>query len=80
MHARGEFAVAITLAGCFLGTTASTGPAATNQVQMQVYFFKLCALDKRLELKPGSKKTEVERAMGKHVLAEGHLMGTYKRK
>jgi len=44
------------------------------------YFFKLYALDTVLNLPPGSTKQDVERAMEKHVLAEGQLMGTYKRK
>jgi Raf kinase inhibitor-like YbhB/YbcL family protein len=44
------------------------------------YFFKLYALDSMLNLPPGSRKQDVERAMEKHVLAEGRLMGTYKRK
>jgi Raf kinase inhibitor-like YbhB/YbcL family protein len=44
------------------------------------YFFKLFALDAQLGLKPGATKKEVERAMEKHILAEGKLMGTYKRK
>jgi Raf kinase inhibitor-like YbhB/YbcL family protein len=44
------------------------------------YFFKLYALDAMLELKAGATKKELERAMDKHVLAEGQLMGTYKRK
>ncbi len=44
------------------------------------YFFKLYALDKQLELKPGATKQEVERAMEKHVLAQGQLMGTYSRR
>jgi Raf kinase inhibitor-like YbhB/YbcL family protein len=44
------------------------------------YFFKLYALDKMLELKPGATKKEVERAMEKHILAQGQLMGTYQRK
>lgn len=43
------------------------------------YFFKLYALDTQLELKPGASKKEVESAMDRHVLAEGQLMGTYKR-
>jgi Raf kinase inhibitor-like YbhB/YbcL family protein len=43
------------------------------------YFFKLYALDKMLELKPGATKKAVEQAMEKHVLAQGELMGTYKR-
>jgi Raf kinase inhibitor-like YbhB/YbcL family protein len=44
------------------------------------YYFKLYALDAPLDLKPGASKKEVEKTMGKHVLAEGQLMGTYKRK
>ena len=44
------------------------------------YFFKLYALDTMLGLKPGANKLEVEGAMAKHILTEGHLMGTYKRK
>jgi Raf kinase inhibitor-like YbhB/YbcL family protein len=43
------------------------------------YFFKLYALDTMLELKPGAPKKVVEKAMEKHVLAQGELMGTYKR-
>jgi Raf kinase inhibitor-like YbhB/YbcL family protein len=44
------------------------------------YFFKLYALDSVLDLKPGATKKEVERAMGKHIVAQGQLMGTYERK
>jgi Raf kinase inhibitor-like YbhB/YbcL family protein len=44
------------------------------------YFFKLYALDALLDLKPGATKKEVEQAMEKHILAQGQLMGTYKRK
>ena len=44
------------------------------------YFFKLYALDAKLDLKPGASRKEVERAMEKHVVAQGQLMGTYKRK
>lgn len=43
------------------------------------YMFKLYALDTELNLKPGSKKADVERAMQGHVLASGELMGTYSR-
>jgi Raf kinase inhibitor-like YbhB/YbcL family protein len=43
------------------------------------YFFKLYALDTPLDLKPGSTRKDVEHAMGKHILASGQLMGTYKR-
>jgi hypothetical protein len=44
------------------------------------YFFKLYALDKLLDLKPGATKEDVVKAMEGHVLAEGQLMGTYQRK
>ncbi len=44
------------------------------------YFFKLYALDRMLDLKPGLTKKDVEAAMKGHVLAEGQLMGTYQRK
>jgi len=44
------------------------------------YFFKLYALDKMLDLKPGATKQDVEAAMNGHVLAEGQLMGTYRRR
>jgi len=43
------------------------------------YFFKLYALDSRLDLKPGATKKELEKAMKGHILAEGRLMGTYRR-
>jgi Raf kinase inhibitor-like YbhB/YbcL family protein len=44
------------------------------------YFFKVYALDTRLELNPNSKKKDVEKAMKGHVLAQGEIMGRYKRK
>ena len=44
------------------------------------YLFKLYALDAVLDLKPGATKQEVEGAMAMHILAEGRLVGTYKRK
>lgn len=43
------------------------------------YFFKLYALDARLNLKPGASKAEVERAMQGHILAQGELIGRYSR-
>ena len=43
------------------------------------YFFKLYALDAALDLPTGATKAEVENAMKGHILAEGQLMGTYKR-
>ena len=44
------------------------------------YYFKLYALDTELELKPGAAKAELLGAMKGHILAEGQMMGKYKRK
>ena len=43
------------------------------------YFFKLYALDTKLELKSGATKPDVEQAIHGHVLAQAELMGTYQR-
>ena len=44
------------------------------------YFFKIYALDTVLELKEGATKKQVVRAMEGHVIAQGQLMGKYKRR
>lgn len=41
------------------------------------YFFKLYALDCMLDLAEGATKSEVERAIVGHILAETQLMGRY---
>ena len=43
------------------------------------YFFKLYALDGEIELESGARKADLLRAMEGHILAEGRLMGTYRR-
>ena len=43
------------------------------------YFFKLYALDTKLNLQPGAAKKDVERAMQGHILAQGEWMGLYGR-
>lgn len=43
------------------------------------YFFKLYALDTKLNLQPGATKAELERAMKSHALAEAQQMGRYQR-
>jgi len=43
------------------------------------YFFKLYALDAMLDLSSGATKQQVLDALAGHVLAEGQLMGTYKK-
>lgn len=44
------------------------------------YFFKLYAVDTRLELSPTAGKRKVVRAMKDHILAEAELMGTFSKK
>lgn len=44
------------------------------------YYFKLYALDSALNLKAGATKADVEKAMKGHIVGQGQLMGTYKRK
>ena len=43
------------------------------------YFFRLCALDCELALRPGVTKRDLLEAMEGHVLAEAQLIGTYQR-
>ncbi len=43
------------------------------------YFFKLYALDSRLNLRAGATKPDVEQAMKGHVLAKAEVMGRYRR-
>ena len=44
------------------------------------YFFKAYALDTKLTLNPNSKKKDLEKAMQGHTLAQGELIGLYKRR
>lgn len=43
------------------------------------YFFKVYALDTKLNLNPDSEKKNVEKAMESHTLAKGELVGLYRR-
>jgi Raf kinase inhibitor-like YbhB/YbcL family protein len=43
------------------------------------YFFKLYALDTKLNLKSGATKADLERAMKGHILAQAELVGRYGR-
>ncbi len=43
------------------------------------YFFKIYALDQKLELKPGAKKRDVILAIKDHIIATGELIGQYSR-
>ncbi|MBM4306010.1 MAG: YbhB/YbcL family Raf kinase inhibitor-like protein [Deltaproteobacteria bacterium] len=44
------------------------------------YVFKIYALDTRLDLSPSSTKTDLEKAMKGHILAQSQWIGTYKKK
>ncbi len=44
------------------------------------YYFKLYALDSVLNLRAGATKGDVENAITGHIVGEGRLMGTYKRR
>ena len=43
------------------------------------YYFKIYALDKELTQEPGLTKAELLKAMDGHIIAEGQLIGRYKR-
>lgn len=43
------------------------------------YFFKLYALDTKLDLKPGSSRSQLETAMRGHVLGRAEVMAKYGR-
>lgn len=43
------------------------------------YYFRLYALDRKLDLPPGASKSVVEKAMKGHVLAQAEVMGKFKR-
>jgi len=44
------------------------------------YFFKVYALDTKLNLGAASRKKDLERAMQGHILAKGEFIGRYSRK
>lgn len=43
------------------------------------YFFRIYALDSKIDLAKGSGKEDLKRAMKGHVIGEAELMGTFKR-
>lgn len=43
------------------------------------YFFKIYAVDKNLDMSPGSDKKTIEKMIEGHILGTGKLIGTYKR-
>jgi Raf kinase inhibitor-like YbhB/YbcL family protein len=59
------------------GKNAWGGPCPPSGTHR--YFFKVYALDQMLSLSPSSDAKQLEEAMKDHLLAEGELMGTYKK-
>lgn len=56
------------------------GPCPPLKDNAHRYFFRLYALDTELWLQAGADRESFARAIEGHVLAAGHLMGTYQRK
>ncbi len=59
------------------GTTGYGGPCPPGGTHR--YFFKIYALDAPVELSAGATKAELLGAMEGHILAQGQLMGKYRR-
>lgn len=59
------------------GKTKYMGPCPPSGTHR--YFFKVFALDKLLEIPEGSDKRNLEKAMNGHILAQGEIIGTYKK-
>lgn len=62
----------------FNGATKYGGPCPPSGTHR--YFFKLYALDTMLDLKQGTTKEELLKAMEHHILAQTELIGLYQRK
>jgi len=55
------------------------GPCPPEGTAPHRYFFKLFALDKRLDLRPGATENELMSAALNHVVGQAEMMGTYSR-
>ena len=55
------------------------GPAPPKGHGVHHYHFKMYALDATLNLDPGQTKESLLQAMQGHIVAQGELIGTYKR-
>ena len=60
------------------GNKGYTGPCPPDREHR--YFFKLYALDKKLDLQDGASKSQVEKAMKGHIIAQTEMIGRYERK
>lgn len=59
------------------GETGYGGPCPPSGVHR--YFFKLYALDTKLDLPISAKKEDLEKAMQQHILASAEMIGLYTR-
>ena len=59
------------------GATGYGGPCPPSGTHR--YFFKVYALDTKLNLNTNSRKENVERTMEGHILAKGEIVGLYRR-
>lgn len=57
-----------------LGYIGPCPPSGTHR-----YFFRLYALDAKLDLQEGASKADLQNAMQGHIIAQASLMGTYKK-
>lgn len=55
------------------------GPCPPPGHGVHRYFFKIYAIDKVLEFSPGMTKEEILKIIKGHIIAEGKLMGKFKR-
>ncbi|MFC0775533.1 YbhB/YbcL family Raf kinase inhibitor-like protein [Terrimonas alba] len=60
------------------GHTGYGGPCPPSGAHR--YFFRVYALDKKLDLMAGATKEELQESMHDHILAQGELMGYYQKK
>ncbi|MCL6629120.1 MAG: YbhB/YbcL family Raf kinase inhibitor-like protein [Armatimonadetes bacterium] len=58
-----------------IGYTPPCPPSGSHR-----YIFTIYALDTVLTLEPGANRSQVDKAMEGHILAEGKLMGRYARR
>jgi Raf kinase inhibitor-like YbhB/YbcL family protein len=59
------------------GRTGYGGPCPPSGTHR--YYFKVYALDSEIDLPAGARKPDLLKAMEGHILAQGQLMGKYKR-
>jgi len=62
------------------GNNGYGGPMPPEGHGVHRYYFKVYALDTKLDLPAGASKDDLVAAMERHVLDEGELVGTYERK